>query len=156
MINCHQFKDSVLHPSLNALGLYSPEAEQLLIATGAHESKGGTYLVQIGGPAMGFYQMEDATYHDIFDNYLKYNGHLRDHVQAACGFSVIPPSTELIWNLKYATIMARLDYLRHPDELPKVGDLDGVWNIYKKIYNSSKGDAQKDEFLRDYHNYIAS
>lgn len=154
MINYMQFRDSILRPSLHPIGLYSPEDEQLLIATMAHESKGGTYLVQIGGGALGVYQMEDATYHDLFDNYLNYHPVLKNQVLSTCSFESMPPAIEMVWNLKYATIIARVDYLRRPEALPKVGDLDGVWDYYKKYYNSSKGDAQKAEFLSDYHTYI--
>ena len=43
----------VIRPSLKPLGLYSLEAEQLLLGTAAVESQLGFYLHQIKGPALG-------------------------------------------------------------------------------------------------------
>jgi hypothetical protein len=46
---------------------------------------------------------------------------------------------EMIWNIKYAIIMARLYYLSFPEALPDAGDVDGLWNEYKLRWNTSAG-----------------
>ena len=68
MIDHKQFRELIIRPSLMPLDLYSEDAEELLIGICAHESKGGTYLMQKdGGPAAGFFQMEPETYTDLWN-----------------------------------------------------------------------------------------
>lgn len=64
MINYNQFKEHVVVPVLKYLEPeipYSESAVNLLLMTAAHESRGGTYLKQINGPALGVYQMDQLT-----------------------------------------------------------------------------------------------
>ena len=62
MIDNKQLRELIIGPSLDALQMYSKEAEEILVFTCASESLGGTYLKQVKGPALGIYQMEPATY----------------------------------------------------------------------------------------------
>ena len=54
---------------LKELNLHSDNAVNLLMGTAAQESHLGKYRKQIGGgPALGIFQMEPATFNDIVNN----------------------------------------------------------------------------------------
>ena len=76
MLNIKQLREFIIKPALYDLVMYSPEAEELLVFTCAVESKGCSYIKQIEGPALGIYQMEPATYNDLWQNYIKNKGSL--------------------------------------------------------------------------------
>ncbi len=63
------FQTTIVQPVLAALGTWSLESEMLLMGTAAHESL-LIYTHQIGGPALGYFQMEPATHDDCWTNYL--------------------------------------------------------------------------------------
>jgi hypothetical protein len=143
----------VIEPVLKDLGLYSPEAAQLLLATAAQESSLGEYLVQLGeGPALGIFQMEPNTHDDIYDNYLFYRPELRDSVEAFL-FGGQPPEFNLVSNLAYMTAMARIHYLRVPEALPALGDIAGMARYWKKFYNTSEGKGTEEEFKHNFHRF---
>jgi len=123
----------------------------------AHESKGGTYVAQLHGDAksaVGIFQMEPFTYDSLWNHYLSNHADLAAKILNSLRYVQKPPSEHCIFNIKLATIMARVFYLQLRDELPMPGDLDGIWNLYKTYYNSSKGAATKDEFIADYFHFI--
>lgn len=157
MISNSQFRECIVRPSLRAINLYSENAEELLVATMAHESLGGTYLAQQGAQGivtkggLGVYQMEKAT-HDYVVSTLSIS-RVAD-VKGACNFFVYPDAEQMVCNLDYATIMARLNYLRFKDALPDAKDMDGIWNYYKIHWNSSLGSATKDSFVLHYKQFI--
>jgi hypothetical protein len=156
MISNSQFR-LVLREVLTEIDLYTANAEELLVATMAHESLGGTYLIQEGftletSPALGIYQMERKT-HDSLVKEL--TGYAQNIIQVCCHFSsTMPDAEEMIWNIKYATIMARHYYLSFPEPLPEVGDIDGIFDYYKRFWNTSAGAATKDEFVQHYNEFI--
>lgn len=148
-----QFRTCIVEPTLKYLDLYSPAAVELLMGTAAQESHLGTYLVQVGGPARGIYQMEPATHRDIWANFLTYNGPLRDKVdQLMVSFPLAIDSLE--GNLYYATAMARLVYYRDSKPLPKAGDLDGLAAYWKRVYNTKLGKGTVQEFKRNYMKFV--
>jgi len=129
--------------------LYSPESLELLMATCAQESHLGTYRQQVGGPALGIFQMEPATWNDIWANYLVYHTALAAEVKA---LQQIPSlgAREMITNDPLAIAMARVHYLRVPEPLPAMTDLAGLWRYYKAHYNTPQGAATQDEFFANY------
>ena len=66
----------IFNISLEPLGYWSLETQELLMMTAAHESLLGRYLQQKAVPALGLYGMEPATFSDIFINYLNYRTEL--------------------------------------------------------------------------------
>lgn len=153
MINIDQFQEYVLVPALEALGFYSKGAEILLLGTAATESH-FEYLHQIKGPALGFYQMEPKTHQDIWINYLKYKEDLFEKVLDVCYLRNIPKPQEMIYNLRYATVMARIHYLRVPAKIPE--GLINMSHYYKKYYNTEKGKGSSSKFLNDYRRLITN
>ena len=137
---------------LTPLGLYSAGAEELLVATCAQESHMGTYRKQIGGPALGIFQMEPATFNDIQGNYLRYHHELamRINTLGSNGMLHDPSAWELVDNDPLAIAMARVQYLRAPGVLPDPLDLKGLWLYYKAHYNTPAGAATIEQFYRNY------
>ena len=53
MIDADHLRREIVAPALRHIGMWSEAAENLLLGTAAVESRMGTYLRQIGGPALG-------------------------------------------------------------------------------------------------------
>ena len=153
MFNCEQLTELVIKPAIGDLHLYSDDAVELLIFTCATESHGGTYLKQVKGPALGIYQMEPITYNDIWQNYIHKNLSLLLQLNHNFGIHQLPPEDQMVYDLRFATAMARLFYARLPEALPKANDVDAIWEYYKKYYNTPKGKADKLSSLNSYHRF---
>lgn len=152
-INTKQLIELIIQPTLKELGLYSLSAEMLLAGTCAQESGMGTYIAQNGGPALGIYQCEPDSHDDIWLNYLKYHNTLQgDILNLTCTGSAL--KTNLIFNLKYATAMCRIFYLRVKEPLPPAGDLQKLAAYYKKYYNTPLGAATEQEFIANFNKYV--
>lgn len=162
--NPKQFRELIIRPTLKYLEPdvpYSEEAEDLLFMTAAHESRLGTYLKQVNGPALGVYQMEMATHTDIWDNFLKY----RDELAWALDDLLTERfdedySDSLVFDLRYATAMARVHYYRVPEALPKkeefktnVSYLKALSEYAKKYYNTELGKATADDYYKAFIKY---
>lgn len=154
MLNVNQFRELIIKPTLLDLVLYSDEAMELLVFTCAVESDGGTYLKQLNGPALGIYQMEPKTYNDIWENYLKNNRPLTLMLVTNFGIIRMPDEERMIYDLKFATAMARLHYKRVPEPLPEKNNVLGLWAYYKSYYNSPLGSAKKEESIQKYLSFI--
>lgn len=149
-----KLRADIIRPVLKQLRLYSPAAENLLFGTCAHESKMGKYRKQVGGgPALGIYQMEPATYKSIWNDYLIYRPELAKLVLEFSGHPCTPSADAMILNDKYATAMARIKYLSIPAELPAADDLEGLANYWKKYYNTPLGKGTPESFIKDYEKY---
>jgi len=158
-----QLLTHVIRPVLQHLDLRSEAAEILLLGTVAHESKCGEYLHQVGGPALGIYQIEPVTHFDVWENYLRYKSGLmlkiQDMVPVAQrrrtpGGWVSGSDAMLITDLAYATAIARVIYLRAPMKLPEADDLHGLAAYWKKYYNTPLGKGTVEKWLSDYAKYV--
>jgi len=136
----------IIRPSLMRLGMWSEDAEELLLGTAIQESKGGTYFKQLDGPALGIFQIEQATHKDIWDSYLDYNLDIARKVSPIG----MKDKANLVTDLKYATMIARLVYSRRPEPLPKATDLEGLAAYWKTYYNTKLGKGTEEEFIFNY------
>ena len=143
MIKASQLSELIIKPALLDLVLYTDEALQLLMFTCAVESVGGAYLKQEKGPALGIFQMEPATYWDIWDNYIKNKLNLMLILGTTFNAHSVPPEERLIYDLRYATVMARIHYERVSAPLPVANDIDAIYEYYKLHYNTSEGLLRK-------------
>ena len=144
----------VIQQTLTPLGIYSANAEELLMATCANESNLGLYKVQAkGGPAHGIMQIETATFNDIWANYLAYHQTLGDGIKLL-NSGVIGISSDLDNNDRYSVAMARVFYMRCPGALPDAGNLDAIWAYYKQYYNTPAGAAVEGIFKYKYQAYV--
>lgn len=159
-MNAKQLRELVIRPTLQYLSPtipYSETAVELLMMTAAHESHLGEYIAQVGGPALGIYQMEPATEDDIHDGYLKYRRDLEQVVDNTMISALIRDidGADLVYSLPYATAMARVHYFRVPEALPE-GSLQNEETIRKmaayakKYYNTELGKATEEDYYEAY------
>lgn len=135
-LNLSNLKLLVITPALANLGLTSTAAINLVTGTALQESA-VTYLEQIGGPALGLWQMEPATEQDIWTNWVPYNLSARAALEKMLAPG--PTTSQLVWNLYYGAAMCRIKYYRAPDALPTYNDAQGLATYWKTIYNTSGG-----------------
>lgn len=141
------FRKHVIIPALDALesvlpGANSKAAVNLLLLTALAES-GLRKLKQVKGPALGVYQIEPSTHKDLWDNWLvqdKYSD-ARKLIQRSC-------DDALIYNLRYATQIARCKYYRKPGAIPNARDVPGFAAYWKRHYNTASGAGTVEHFIR--------
>jgi len=150
MFNAEQFRNYIIVPTLSKMQLYSKAAEELLMFTCATESLGGTYLVQVKGPAIGVYQMEPNTYSDIWFNFMRHQPRLSMLMATHFDCVKIPAAERMIGDMYFATAMARLHYFRVKQRLPDADDIEGIWKYYKQFYNTERGKATRESSVEKY------
>jgi len=147
MIDPKQFLALVIRPSLERIGLYSESAANLLLGTAIAES-GLKALKQRGaGPALGVYQIEPATHADVWRNYLAFRPPRAARVLTLAGGALGRPA-QLVWNMGYATAIARLVYYRRPEPLPAADNLAGLAAYWKAHFNTVKGKGTALKFIK--------
>ena len=142
MIEPSHLLQHIIRPVLKDLDLWSEPAERLLLGTACQESQCGRYLVQLGGPALGIFQMEPATHDDIWVSYLT--------------FRSLPikrlPAKDMIGNLWYAATMCRIYYLRVKEPIPD--NLPAQAAYWKRFYNTPLGKGTEDDYIRAWYRFI--
>ena len=147
-MNAQQLLDCIIVPTLKHMGgnYNSKDAQMLLLATAAIESKCGYYIKQIGGPALGIWQMEPSTEKDIFINCdaVQDNSVLSDNI----GYLCCAPygMSNLLASPMYACAMARLKYSMDADKLPDYRYINAIYYYYKRIYNTPLGASTYSKF----------
>ena len=153
MLIAAQLREFIIKPTLHDLVLDSNDAEELLIFTCANESLGGTYIKQVKGPALGIYQMEPTTYNDIWQNYIMKRPSLMMILATNFNAHLMPDEQRLMYDLRFATAMARIHYARVTEFLPSALCIDAIWSYYKKYYNCG-GAAQKSVAILNYQRFL--
>ncbi len=149
MLNPKDFREHIIKPTLEHLGMYSLAAENLLIGTAVQES-GLRHLKQIGGgPALGVYQIEPETHTDLWCNYLSYRTEMMSQVERHA-IPHIDTGSQLIGNLYYATAIARIIYYRRPEPLPDADDIEGLAGYWKNHFNTVAGKGTAAAFRLNY------
>lgn len=139
-LNLSQFKSLIVRPALEAVSLGGDKSVNLLTGTCVVES-GLAWLQQLNGPALGIAQMEPATHNDCWANYLRYQPDIANRILATCCLSGLPDAGIMVWNLRYAVLMARVKYLRAPESLPSATDAVALSAYHKRYYNTALGQA---------------
>ena len=147
-----QLLKEIITPVLIHLDMDSPSAQNLLLGTMAQESLMGRYIVQVKGPALGVYQMEPATHDDIWKNYLAFRPELAEKVKQLL-IPGIPVVQQLVFNLWYATAMARIHYWRIPYPLPDADDIEALGEYWDTHYNRNPLKGTVSEFVTHYRKY---
>ena len=150
-MNVDQFRQYIVKPALESIDAWSENAENLIIGTAAQESH-LEYVHQIGGPALSLFQMEPATYNDIWDNYLTYREDLATKILDSIDAAGIPNANRLMWDLRFSAIMCRVHYRRVQDPLPDT--VEGMAAYWKKHYNTEHGAGTEHEFIVNYRKYV--
>ena len=146
--------EQFIEQTLKETGFYSKPAVDLLMITAAQESHLGTYIKQLNGPALGIYQMEPATHDDIVNNYLKN----RSRAWFVLWKRLVQNfnAQRLIYDLRYATIMARVFYLRFPEPIPNnpQGYIFNLAQYWKHYWNTISGKGRISDAIRNYEKYV--
>lgn len=150
--NPQHFLVSVIRPTLIKLGLHSPAAEQLLLATAIQESH-LVYRKQISGPALSYFQIEPKTHNDMWDNFLKFRPQLSSKVVQLMTKPNADKIKELEKNDAYAAAMARIRYLRVPAPMPPANDIKKMAAYWKRYYNTPLGKGKESEFIGNWKKY---
>lgn len=139
-------KEHVIVPALSDINAYSDDAADMVLKTGAAESL-FQHVRQIGGPALGWFQMEPATHDDIWCNFLGSTSrqYLIDGLHKLSKRLGI--AAELEVNPWYAAAMCRIHYMRFSERLPAAGNNLAQAEYWKKYYNTSAGHGTPGEFL---------
>ncbi len=154
MLPHDQVRNLIIKPAITLLRLYSDDAIELLMFTCAAESKGGSFIKQVNGPALGIFQMEPATHNDIWHNYIYKHSGLTLLMTTNFHTFNVPDEERLIYDLYYSAAMARLHYNRVIAPLPDKNDVNAIWDYYKKYYNTPKGAAKKNNCIKAYTDFL--
>lgn len=140
---------SVVRASSMAIGVWHPAAEELLLMIAAHESHMGKYLRQVGGgPALGIFQMEPATYQDCLSIVVPRRPYWRTQLVQLAGGKDLGPEL-LVREHAFAAAMARLQLWRHKEALPAADDLQAL-GAYAKRYWNGPGKASAGMYVQAY------
>ena len=148
-MNSQQLLDHIIVPTLKYMGggYDSLNARMLMLSTSAIESNCGYYIKQVGGPALGIWQMEPPTEQSIWDECDalkdKVFFYIINSLENGYGGDECP---ELIISPMYACAMARLKYSMDREALPHHNDKKAVYEYYKRIYNTELGASTWDKF----------
>jgi hypothetical protein len=150
-----QFDKYVLVPALSMIGMLSPSSHVLMLGTGMIETN-YEYLKQFNdGPALGVFEIEPDTYEDVYRYLNRYdNRKLKEVCMAACLYESWPDKEALIYNLRWATIIARVKYSMITERLPLETDAAAMAQYYKKYYNTAEGKAQMPEVISIFEHVI--
>ena len=132
-------KHEIVTPALTKIGLASPVAINLVTGIGLVES-GYRTRKQIGGPALGFWQMEPETERDCWTNFLDYRPLLAGLIRKVA-LPNTPASSLLLSNDAYAASMCRIRLYRSPKPLPSATCALALSLFHKDVYNTSLGKA---------------
>lgn len=156
-MNAQQLHDYIIKPTLEYMGgNYSTvEARFLLLCTAAIESDCGNFIKQVGGPALGIWQVEPDTHDDIWLNCdaIEIDGFADKINQLGVGFNFAENNyDDLVQSPMYACAMARLKYSMDAKALPKYNggtdlDLDMFYRYYKRVYNTELGASTYQKWL---------
>ena len=131
----------------------SPEAVELVLATGIVESR-YEYIRQMGdGPARSFWQVAPAS---AVDNLMHYLKHRPDLMRKCAKASLVDVKhwqnyDELVWaeilekKIAAGIVHCRLKYWRVPKKMPST--IEGQAAYWKKYYNTEGGKGDPEHFV---------
>lgn len=153
MFDVNQFRQNIVLPVLHDLQMYTKELSELIVFTCAVESAGGTYVKQLNGPAVGIYQIEPNSYTDLWVNFIIRQPFIVNLLTLNFAVHRMPPADALITDLRLATAMCALFYKRHKVIIPST-EVEELWELYKKYYNTELGKAEHDASLKAYAKFV--
>lgn len=126
----------------------SPQAEVAVLAIGLQESRFEQRRQLVGtppkpgGPAKSFWQGEQGG--GMVTGLLRYHDdNVRDLVHGLCAVRGVAPAARAVWDAiehddVLAAGLARLLLYTDPAKLPKLGDVEGAWQLYLRTWRPGK------------------
>lgn len=147
---------------LHGVSYHSNEGVDLLMLTAAQESKMGRHLYQLeNGPARGIFQHEPRTHRCLYENVLKHRVDLLRKAESFLGIRNFTAHVDLVGNIPYQIVVARFQYLRFSEPIPRRDDFEDEFNYvaalakyWKRYWNTSKGKGRVGEAIRNYYKYV--
>lgn len=141
----------VIVVTLQILAQHNPRLDgkvprALLLGTAMVESD-LKHLQQIGGPAMGLWQVEPATHDDIWTNWLAFRPDQHAVYGSLAAFD--PSAEQMRYNLMYGCAMARLVYWRARERLPDL-DAMSLAGYHKRHYNTHLGATDVEKSIKHF------
>ncbi|EAT12616.1 hypothetical protein HF888_11635 [Bermanella marisrubri] len=111
-----ELREQIIHPTLDYLDKSGVAAENILVAIVRQKQK---RIEQGSGKGLGPYQIDIATHQLVWDKYLAFHPDLASRVRGLASQRAFleDPHSELATNLCYATAIAWVLYILHPEEL---------------------------------------
>lgn len=145
-----EIRERAITPALALLParMSSPEAEVMLLAIGLQESRFQHRRQLVGspprptGPAKSFWQAELGG--GMVTGLLRYHDdRVRDLAVGLCAVRGVDPSPRAVWDAierddVLAAGLARLLLWTDPARLPALGDADGAWQLYIRVWRPGK------------------
>jgi hypothetical protein len=117
-ISKQELRDQIIHPTLEYLGKAGTAVENLLVAIVTqkqltHDSK------HYNHKGLGPYGIDTSTHQIVWDKYLAFHPDLASRIRGLASQRAFleDPHSELVTNLCYATAIAWVLYILHPQEL---------------------------------------
>jgi hypothetical protein len=136
------FRSIIIHALAHYQLPSSANAVELLLMIAAHESGGFTYCKQVQGPALGLYQMEPNTFY--------YTQKYMQRVKRYDQINLTAPADRLVFDVLFATAMARVYLLRIPEPIPAAEDAWALAQYAKQYWNTPLGKASAQHYLTAY------
>lgn len=135
MLPLQQVLNAWIKPALDYLPseLNTPARRQMVLGIGVVETAYSA-MWQDGGPALGFWQIQPNTWHDIHVNYLIYRPKLSDSIKKLLKYS--EESIDLLTQCpRYAALLCALIVYRSPLALPAYNDSEAQARFWLEAYN---------------------
>lgn len=146
MIDILDVRHLLIRPCLEAIGLHSRAAENLLVGTGLVESE-FRHLIQLNGIALSFFQIEPNTFNWLIKK-LSNDKELMLKTIRFLGYATLPTnSSQLLNSFALACILARLKYWYVPERLPAADNIEGLAKYWGKYYNTLNKKKDIDRFI---------
>jgi hypothetical protein len=156
-IDAKQLRTLVIRPAINAIGLWSADAEELLMLTAATETHLGNFIRQVDMKddkgAFGIFQMEKGAYEWIWANRITPTASLKAAIRLFCGYDGKPPIQRLMTDLALAAIMTRLYYCNITPAIPNASNIHELADYWKHWYNTELGKGTVEKAITDYKTY---
>ena len=158
MIPPAQFLEHVIRPTLDHLAVAEPRlggraAEQLMLGTAISESNINALVQHGGGPALSMFQIEPATFDDIYERYLRARPKFMIAVREL-RVSALTPLEQLPANPFFACAIARMKYWMAPEALPDADDIDALGAYWKRHYNTLGGQGTASHWAYLYRKHV--
>jgi hypothetical protein len=148
-VNPRQFRDYIVRPVVESLGLPTPERRiRLLLMTAAHESGGLNYVHQVRGPAKGIFQMEPATHDGLYSWVCNHVASERRNALLEHAIGRVGSAEQMVGNFYYAAAIAAFNYYSKPGALP--GYANEMAEYAKRYWNTSAGKATPSDYENAY------
>jgi hypothetical protein len=160
-IYVNDLRELVIRPTLLALDIWSPTAENLLLGTAAQESDLGFRMQSDKDCGLGIYFISARAHTQVWDKYLVTDPELASRVRGLASQQQFlkNPHSELVINLSYATAIAWMIYKRQQIVLtdnPSAHELARYWLHYycardeQAVQKPHNDDSQIESFVTRY------